>query len=435
MSAIQKKQLAASAAAITLVLAGCGSGDTGEGGEGGDGGADKPVTISFSWWGNDTRAQDTMKVIDAFEAKYPNITVEPDYSDFGGYWDKMATKTAGGDAPDIFAMSGSYPGEYASRGALLDLAEVKEYIDTSKFAEGTVELGLINGTQYTITAGINSMSMVVDPAVFEAAGVELPDDEEWTWEDYIDIAEAITAQSPEGTFGTSPMPNDSFLAVWARQHGEELYTDDGTSVGMSEETLAEWFQLNQTLVETGGSPSASGSVEDINAGSPEQTLMGLGRQGMKISWSNQMNAYSSEALSMLKLPGEAQNPGSWLRSSMEYAISSRSEHPKEAAQFLDFLVNDPEAAKIIKLDRGMQANLEVREQVLPLLDETKKQEAEYLDRVAELKTTPPPPLPAGSSDTMTILERQLVEVLFGRLTPQQAAAGFITEVNTNLSGS
>lgn len=432
MSAIRIIRFAASAAAVTLVLAGCGSGDTGEGGEGA---ADEQVTISFSWWGNDTRAQDTMKVIDAFEAKNPNITVEPDYSDFGGYWDKMATKTAGGDAPDIFAMSGSYPGEYASRGALLDLAEVQEYIDTSKFADGTVELGLINGTQYTITAGINSMSLVVDPAVFEAAGVELPNDEEWTWEDYIDIAEAITAQSPEGTYGTSPMPNDSFLAVWARQRGEELYNADGTSVGMSKETLAEWFQLNQTLVDTGGSPDASGAVEDINAGSPEQTLMGLGRQGMKISWSNQMNAYSSETLSMLKLPGEAQRPGSWLRSSMEYAISAQSEHPKEAAQFLDFLVNDPEAAKIIKLDRGMQANLEVREQVLPLLDETKRQEAQYLDRVAELKTTPPAPLPAGSSDTMAILERQLVEVLFGRLTPQQAAEGFITEVNTNLSGN
>ena len=67
----------------------------------------------------------------------------------------MATQIAGGTTPDVFAMSGSYPSEYATRGVLLDLDKVKEQIDTSKFAEGTVDLGKIDGKQYTITAGVN----------------------------------------------------------------------------------------------------------------------------------------------------------------------------------------------------------------------------------------------------------------------------------------
>ncbi|GAA3286938.1 ABC transporter substrate-binding protein [Arthrobacter citreus] len=418
------------AAAVTALLAsGCGNSDTS--GEGDDG----PVTIRFAWWGNDTRAQETMQVIEAFEAKNPDIKVSADFSDFGGYWDKMATQTAGGDAPDLFAMSGSYPSEYASRGALLDLSEVSGIIDTSDFAEGTVELGQIDGTQYTVTAGVNAMSMVVDPVVFEAAGVDLPDDETWTWEDYSDIAAEVSAKTPPGTYGTTPMTNDSFLAVWARQHGEELYAKDGSSVAMSEDTLVDWFEMNVELMENGGAPEASVAVEDINSGSPEQTLMGVGRQGMKISWSNQMNAYSGNGLMMMKLPGEAEEPGTWLRSSMEYAISSGSSHPEEAARLLNFLVNDEEAAKVIKLDRGMQANLEVRAQVLPLLDEGKQQEAEYLDRLAAMDITPPAPLPPGSSDTLKILDRQLFEVLFGRVSAQEAAKAFIAEVNTNLSGN
>lgn len=418
------------AAAVTALLAsGCGNSDTS--GEGDDG----PVTIRFAWWGNDTRAQETMQVIEAFEAKNPDIKVSADFSDFGGYWDKMATQTAGGDAPDLFAMSGSYPSEYASRGALLDLSEVSGIIDTSDFAEGTVELGQIDGTQYTVTAGVNAMSMVVDPVVFEAAGVDLPDDETWTWEDYSDIAAEVSAKTPPGTYGTTPMTNDSFLAVWARQHGEELYAKDGSSVAMSEDTLVDWFEMNVELMENGGAPEASVAVEDINSGSPEQTLMGVGRQGMKISWSNQMNAYSGNGLMMMKLPGEAEEPGTWLRSSMEYAISSGSSHPEEAARLLNFLVNDEEAAKVIKLDRGMQANLEVRAQVLPLLDEGKQQEADYLDRLAAMDITPPAPLPPGSSDTLKILDRQLFEVLFGRISAQEAAKAFIAEVNTNLSGN
>ena len=423
------RRTAAAALAASFLLSACSSAAD----PAADG--DSPVTIRFAWWGNDTRAKDTLKVLEAFEAEFPHIKVAPDYSEFGGYWDKMATQTAGRDAPDLFAMSGSYPSEYASRGALLDLSEVSDEIDTSAFAEGTVELGQIDGTQYTVTAGVNAMSMVIDPVVFEAAGVELPDDETWTWEDYIDLAAEISAKSPDGTYGTTPMTNDSFLAVWARQHGEELYTDDGTSVAMSEGTLADWFDMYVSLMENGGAPEASAAVEDINSGSPEQTLMGLGRQGMKISWSNQMNAYAGNGLMMMKLPGESQKPGSWLRSSMEYAISSTSEHPREAAQLLNYLVNNEEAAKVIKLDRGMQANLDIRSKVLPLLDETKQQEAVYLDRVGAMNVTPPAPLPPGSSETLKILDRQLFEVLFGRLSVEEAATAFMAEVNANLAGN
>ncbi|MET4061861.1 hypothetical protein ABIB35_003438 [Arthrobacter sp. UYP6] len=82
----------------------------------------------------------------------------------------------------------------------------------------------------------------------------------------------------------------------------------------------------------------------------------------------------------------------------------------DAAQLLNYLVNNEEAAKVIKLDRGMQANLDIRGKVLPLLDATKQQEAVYLDR-------------------------QLFEVLFGRLSVEEAAKAFTAEVNANLAGN
>jgi multiple sugar transport system substrate-binding protein len=294
-----------------------------------------------------------------------------------------------------------------------------------------VDLGKIDGKQYTITAGVNSMSMVIDPKVFEAAGVELPDDETWTWDDYAQIAADITKNSPAGTFGTTPMSNDSFLAVWARQSGEELYTDDGKKLGISEDTATEWFELNKKLMETGGAPSASQTVEDGSA-QPEMTLMGQGKQGMKISWSNQMNSYSGSPLVMMKMPGESKTPGAWLRSSMEYAISSKSAHPKEAALFINYLVNNVDAATKIKSDRGIPANTELKAAITPLLKESQQKEAEYLDRIAEMDIEPPLPFPAGSSATMEVLNRFNTDVLFGKISPRDAAKGFIQEVNSNL---
>ncbi len=420
-------RIAGASAALALVLTGCGAGQQAAK----VGTAEDPVTLRFAWWGNDSRAKTTLEVIKDFEAANPTIKVQGENTEFSSYWDKMATQIAGGTTPDVIAMSGSYPSEYSSRGVLLDLDKVKDQLDTSKFADGTVDLGKIDGTQYTITAGVNSMSMVIDPLVFEKAGVKLPDDETWTWDDFADIAAEITKKSPQGTFGTSPMANDSFLAVWARQNGEDLYTDDGKKLGISEDNLARWFELNKKLMESGGAPSASQTVEDGSA-QPELTLMGQGKQAMKISWSNQMTSYSGSPLVMMKLPGESKEPGAWLRSSMEYAISSKSSNPKEAALFINYLVNNMDAATKIKSDRGMPANTELKAGITPLLKDTQQKEAAYLDRIAELKIEAPKPFPAGSSATLEVLNRYNTDVLFGKIPPRDAAKGMTSEVNQNL---
>lgn len=414
-------------AAATLALTACG----GSAGAEKEGTAEDPVTIRFAWWGNDSRAKATQEVIKAFEKENPGIKIKGENTEFSSYWDKMATQVAGGDMPDIIAMSGSYPGEYATRGALLDLDKVKDQIDTSKFAEGTVDLGKIKGKQYTVTAGVNSMAMVLDPSVFKAAGVELPNDETWTWDDYKKIAADITAKSPKGTFGTTPMANDSFLAIWARQGGQPLYTEDGRKLGISQDRMTAWFQMNQDLTKSGGSPSASQVVEDTSA-QPEQTLVGQGKQAMKISWTNQLSAYSAKDLIIAKLPSETPTAGAWLRSSMEYAISSKSKNPKATAKFLNYLVNSTDAGKIIKSDRGMPANTEVKAAVLPLLNPNQTKEAAFLDKIAAMKIEAPLPFPAGSSATMEVLNRNMTDVLFGKQTAEAASKKFIDEVNLNL---
>ena len=203
-------------------------------------------------------------------------------------------------------------------------------------------------------------------------------------------------------------------------------------MGVSEDSLTKWFELNKKLMDTGGAPSASQTVEDGSA-QPEMTLMGQGKQGMKISWSNQMTSYSGAPLVMMKLPGESKTPGAWLRSSMEYAISSKSSQPKEAALFINYLVNNMDAATKIKSDRGMPANTELKAGITPLLKETQQKEATYLDRIAAMKIPAPKPFPAGSSATMEVLNRYNTDVLFGKISPRDAAKGMISEVNQNLA--
>lgn len=386
------------------------------------------VEIRFSWWGNAGRAELTNKAIAEFEAANPNIKVKPEYGDIGGYFDKLATQVAANDAPDVITMGGAYPAEYANRGALLDLSKVSGSLDLTKMDQGALENGQVQGKQYGVSTGANALSIVVNPAVFQAAGVALPDDSKWSWDDFARVAAEVTAKSPQGTYGTATVLTHDSLDAFARQQGESLYTQDG-QLGLGQETVRNYFDYSLKLSGSGAAPSASETVEKLNV-STEQTLMGMGKAGMMLTWSNSLSALSKASgaeLKLLKLPGETPTPGIWLQSSQFYTISARSKHTDAAAKLVSFLVNNEAAAKIIQSDRGVPSNADMRSAVRDLLTPQGKVEASYIDQIGKMDFAPTFIGPTGSTAVSEITARINTEVLFKRLTPEKAAEQWISE--------
>jgi multiple sugar transport system substrate-binding protein len=410
-----------SAAALLAVTAGCSSPSSNKAEDG-------PVEIRFSWWGNAGRAELTNKAIAEFEAANPNIKVKPEYGDISGYFDKLATQMAANDAPDVITMGGAYPAEYANRGALLDLSKVQGSLDLSKIDQGALENGQVKGKQYGVSTGANALAIVANPAVFAAAGVPLPDDNSWSWDDFARIAGDITAKSPQGTYGTATVLTHDSLDAFARQRGESLYTQDG-QLGLGKQTVQDYFDYSLKLSESGAAPSASETVEKLNV-STEQTLMGMGKAGMMLTWSNSLTALSKASgadLKLLKLPGEKPTPGIWLQSSQFYTISARSKHTDAAAKLVNFLVNNQAAAKIIQSDRGIPGNSEMRAAVQDLLTPQGKVEAEYINQIGKMDFAPTYIGPTGSTAVSEITARINTDVLFKRLTPEKAAEQWLSE--------
>lgn len=389
---------------------------------------DGPVEIRFSWWGNATRAELTNKAIKEFEAANPNIKVKPEYGDIGGYFDKLATQVAANDAPDVITMGGAYPAEYANRGALLDLSTVEGALDLSKMDQGALENGQVQGKQYGVSTGANALAIVVNPAVFQAAGVALPDDSTWSWDDFARTAADITAKSPNGTYGTATVLTHDSLDAFARQRGKSLYTQDG-QLGLDKDTVKEYFDFSLRLSESGAAPSASETVEKLNV-STEQTLMGMGQAGMMLTWTNSLTALSKASgaeLKLLKLPGEKPTPGIWLQSSQFYTISARSRHTEAAAKLVSFMVNNEAAAKIIQSDRGVPSNAGMRMAIQDLLTPQGKVEAAYIDQIGKMDFAPTFIGPTGSTAVSEITARINTEVLFKRLSPEKAADQWLSE--------
>src|SRR5690606_2724991 len=240
-------------------LAACGPNASGGSG-GGSGGEDGSASLRLAWWGNPTRDENTQKVVDAYAEIAPDVTIALEPGEWSGYWDKLATQTAGNDFPDIVQMDEKYLAEYGGRGALLDLAGAG--LDTADFAPGSVEVGELPEVGLAaINAGLNALAFLINPEVFEEAGVEIPDDSTWTWDDLVETAVAITENTPDGTWGMTQMGTvQGLFQVYVRQAGQDQYKDGGA--GFDLETATAWFEWTKRIQDEKACPDASLSVED-----------------------------------------------------------------------------------------------------------------------------------------------------------------------------
>jgi multiple sugar transport system substrate-binding protein len=422
------------AAATTMGLAGCAPGSQGgsgsQGGGGGEGGA---TELALAWWGNPTRNKNTEAMIAAYTAANPNVKISAQPGEFSSYWDKLATQTAGGQAPDIIQMDMNYISEYGTRGALLDLKDV----DTSKFVEGTVESGRINDQLVGVNAGINSAVILANPTVLEKAKMEVPDDTTWTWDQLIEIGTEVASKAgvPFGVAGL--IQSDALFGTFVRQHGKELFTPDGLGFDVAEAQA--WYDM---LVK-GVKAKAFGTPEQITeeiAKPLDQNAIVLGNAGLQYSNSNQLEAISNAAggdylMEILRGPslaGKATERKTWYKASMLWSASAKSQNPEAAVAWINWFANNPEAANIDKAERGIPPNSEILAAVTPNLVPAQKAVAKYItDIKTEVANTPIAPPPGGGT-IAEILGRHGTDALFGRATTAEAAQKFVDELKSNL---
>jgi len=410
-------------------LAACGP--NASGGTGGGGGEDGSASLRLAWWGNPTRDESTKKVVEAFKEVAPETTIALEPGEWGGYWDKLATQAAGGDFPDIVQMDEKYLSEYGGRGALLDLAGAG--LTTDDFVPGSVEVGELPDVGLAaINAGLNAFAFLINPVVFKEAGVEVPDDTTWTWDDLIETAVKITEATPDGTYGMTQMGSvQGLFQVYVRQAGQDQYKDG--AAGFDLETATAWFDWAKMIQDSKAGPGASVSVED-SAQAMDQSLFATGKVAMTVAWSNQVVAHDGlvpEGVTVLRPPsmsGSAAEAQLWYKASMYWAVSSTTKSPEAAVAFVDYLVNSPDAGKVLSVERGVPGNLTVREAIVPDLDEANTKAVDYLESIESELGSAPEITPQGGGQFEDILTRACEDMLFGNLTPAEAAQRLIDEL-------
>ena len=191
-------------ATTSVLIAGCSGGGGGGGGSSPSGSPDSGE-LTFVYLGDANQQKAFNALFAEFNKQYPDIKLKAQGIPAGNWADfsnTVATRLAGGQVIDIIQVATEGQRLFASKGVLADLGpfieQDKAVVDdywadinpklkqfNEEFASGP------NGETLFIPGGFNTMGMYLNKSVFDAAGVTIPADGNWTWDEYLAAGHAI----------------------------------------------------------------------------------------------------------------------------------------------------------------------------------------------------------------------------------------------------
>ena len=95
--------------------------------------------------------QQTLAVLKRYEELHPGVTINPEFTSFGAFTDKLATEATGGNAPDMFSVNLDLMGEYSRRGVIQPLDQfVPNPLDLSDYLQSAVKANTREGHLWSI---------------------------------------------------------------------------------------------------------------------------------------------------------------------------------------------------------------------------------------------------------------------------------------------
>jgi multiple sugar transport system substrate-binding protein len=395
---------------------------------------DEEVSITFTFWGNDVRAELYNEAIAAFEDQHANIDVDIIFLAPTEYWEKRQIEAAGGGLPDVVTMDLAYLRQYSESGSLLDLEPyLGTIIQTDPIDPQVLSAGVVDDVTTAVPLSTNSWGMFLNTTLLEELGVEPFTD--GTWDDYDEwISEVSAAGRAAGVDvwgGVDPNTRFTNFELQLRAEGSYLF-DDAGEPGFDKKRLAEFWESNQSLREAGDLVPQQRIAEVQPLTAFDSAL-----SASDTTWDNSgagflANLGEGYEIDLLAPPLSVEGGNDlYLKASQMYSIATNSEHPAAAATLIDFLINSPESGEIFGTNRGLPASETARDAAD--LDEMSQKIADYEASIAD-RLGEAPPVPIVGYGSLHEKFRQLGEELnFGTMTVDQAVDQFFAEMDVVLN--
>lgn len=422
--------------ATALGAASACSGGTG-GGDGSDGGGGGGGELRFAWWGHEEMNRTTNLAIELYNSRQSDVTVLPENASWDDFWDRMATQIAGGNGADVFQMSNQMIVDYTQRGALLDWEPyIGDLIDISGYREEMQSYGVIDGARTGIPISTDGFTVLADLDKLEELGVGHPE-KGWTWEELAEAALAVHDASGGDIWGVSDGSGRyEVLEPWVRGRGKTFFNAEATPVtlGFDKDDLAEFFEYWNNLRDNGGCLPADVQAE---ANTHETSALVAGTGPFYFTTTSELNgvrALTPARIQPLPMPDQAggSKKANFIRPNLFMSAWEGTSQPEEAAKFLDFWINDPEAVEVIGNSRGVPPNPASAEIVEETPPEGLRSPSDYLDLIAEIGDPMDRLTPRSGREVYQLLGRTAEEIRFGQTNVPDAVESFWSQAESIL---
>jgi multiple sugar transport system substrate-binding protein len=295
-------------------------------------------TVVLSGWqasGDEGKALN--KVLDAFKAAYPNITL--DYQPVAtDYATAMAAKFSAGEPPDVFYVDSSLAPDWIDQGVLQDLSSMatERGFDTSKFFPGY--LGAFTGTDgklYGFPKDGNTLGMAYNTDMVTAAGIQPPT----TLVELKTAAEKLTTGKQKAFCLSSTL--DRALA-FVYQNGGSLLSDDKTQNTVDSPEVTSALQTYLGFFKSGQGARAGDMGDDWCGKALGEKQVAIIFEG---GWLDpyMKSTYPDTKYAWAEMPKGAQQ--ATLGFTVSYSMAADSKN-KDAAWVLMTYLTGPEGMKI-----------------------------------------------------------------------------------------
>ncbi len=320
-----------------------------------------PCTLRFSWWGGDDRHQAYLDAIELWNTIHPEIIIKPEYGGWDGWTEKITSQISSGTAPDIMQINYDWLINFSRDGSGFYDLSLLDNLDLSGYDEETLSFGMVSDRLNAVTVSMSGRGLFYNSDTYAEAGAQYPE----TWTELLNLGEKFSSKE------LYPLDLDIqsggtawYLAIVYVQQttGKQFISMDGT-LGFTADDIKTALDFYKKLEENHVIRTVKVRTdEDGNAALYQSPEFIDGTVAGVLEWGSAIGKYegvldSGVLESGPLLTDDNGNSGGWMiKPSLLYAVNPYTEYPDEAAEFMNFLLNNTDCAEILGTTRGIPAS-------------------------------------------------------------------------------
>ncbi len=320
----------------------------------------EPVTITFSWWGGDTRHEATLKAVEKFMETYPYITVESQYGAWTDWETNMATAFATQTAPDVNQINWNWITSFSSDGsAFMDLTQFSDTINMTGYAQSALDQCNLAGELQAIPVSMTGRILYWNKTTFDNAGIATP----------TSLAELMAAgESFQSVLGDEYYPlalgeydRMIFMVYYLESVYGKAWVVDG-ALNYTAGEIQKGLEFIKSLEDAHVIPSIA-TIDGDGADSLDKNPKWMeGKYAGIFEWDSSASKFKDAlAEGQEFIVGEyfkdfGTYQGGYSKVSLAFAISETAANPKECAMLINFLLDEVAGVEIMAAERGIPLN-------------------------------------------------------------------------------